>query len=131
MTDDAQTRRRRAVYRASHRGTKEMDWVLGRFAEQALADMAGARLATFEELLELPDPMLHEMLMDGVPVADAALAALVAEIRTFHGLGGGSVRLSAYYPSSRSARSDVAGYSRAAGNRWSRTYRRCSDVPGR
>jgi antitoxin CptB len=87
MTDDAQTRRRRAAYRAAHRGTKEMDWVLGRFAEQALADMAGARLAAFEELLQLPDPMLHEMLMDGVPVADEGLAALVAEIRTFHGLG--------------------------------------------
>ena len=71
MTDDAETRRRRAAYRASHRGTKEMDWVLGRFAEQALADMAGARLAAFEELLELPDPVLHEMVMDGVPVADA------------------------------------------------------------
>jgi antitoxin CptB len=91
MTDDAETRRRRAAYRASHRGTKEMDWVLGRFAGQALADMAGARLAAFEELLELPDPLLHELLMDGVPVADAGLAALVAEIRAFHGLGANAV----------------------------------------
>ena len=89
MTDDAETRRRRAAYRATHRGTKEMDWVLGRFAERALADMAGARLAAFEELLELPDPLLHEMVMDGVPVADAGVAALIAEIRVFHGLGGG------------------------------------------
>ena len=90
MTDDAETRRRRAAYRASHRGTKEMDWVLGRFAERALADMAGARLAAFEELLELPDPVLHEMVMDGVPVADEGVAALIAEIRAFHGLGGGT-----------------------------------------
>jgi len=88
MTDDAETRRRRAAYRAAHRGTKEMDWVLGRFAEQALADMEGARLAAFEELLELPDPALHQMVMDGVPVADQGLAALIAEIRAFHGLGG-------------------------------------------
>ena len=88
MTDDAETRRRRAAYRAAHRGTKEMDWVLGRFTEQALADMEGARLAAFEELLELPDPALHQMVMDGVPVADQGLAALIAEIRAFHGLGG-------------------------------------------
>jgi antitoxin CptB len=86
MTDDAETRRRRAGYRASHRGTKEMDWVIGRFAEAALADMAGVRLAAFEELLGLPDPVLHEMVMDGVPVADETIAALVAEIRAFHGL---------------------------------------------
>jgi len=88
MTDDAETRRRRAAYRAAHRGTKEMDWVLGRFAEQALADMEGARLVAFEELLELPDPALHQMVMDGVPVADEGLAALIVEIRAFHGLGG-------------------------------------------
>jgi antitoxin CptB len=87
MTDDAEKRRRRAGYRASHRGTKEMDWVLGRFAEQALADMAGARLAAFEELLGLPDPVVHEMVVDGVAVADAGLATLVTEIRAFHGLG--------------------------------------------
>jgi antitoxin CptB len=90
MTDAAETRRRRAGYRASHRGTKEMDWVIGRFAEQALADMDGSRLAAFEELLRLPDPVLHEMLMDGVPVADERLAGLVADIRAFHGLGGGA-----------------------------------------
>jgi antitoxin CptB len=90
MTDDAETRRRRAGYRASHRGTKEMDWVIGRFAEQALADMAGERLAAFEELLGLPDPVLHEMVMEGVPVADEGLAGLIAEIRTFHGLGDGT-----------------------------------------
>ena len=39
MTDDAETRRRRAAYRACHRGTKEMDWILGRFAEAALPAM--------------------------------------------------------------------------------------------
>jgi antitoxin CptB len=87
MTDDVETRRRRAAYRASHRGTKEMDWVIGRFAEQALADMTTERLTAFEELLGLPDPVLHDMLMDGVPVADERLAGLVADIRAFHGLG--------------------------------------------
>ena len=40
MTDDVETRRRRAAYRASHRGTKEMDWMLGRYAERALPGVA-------------------------------------------------------------------------------------------
>ena len=90
MTDDVETRRRRAAYRASHRGTKEMDWVLGRFAEHALAGMTAERLAAFEELLGLPDPVLHEMVMDAEPVADAGVAALVADIRAFHGLEDGA-----------------------------------------
>ena len=87
MTDDVETRRRRAAYRASHRGTKEMDWVLGRFADKALPGMAGAELAAFEELLAMPDPVLNEMVMDGTPVAAGEIADLIAAIRAFHGLG--------------------------------------------
>ena len=63
MTDDAETRRRRAVYRACHRGTKEMDWIVGRFADRAVGTMAPARLALFERMLALPDPDLQDMIL--------------------------------------------------------------------
>ena len=43
MTDDVAIRRRRAAYRASHRGTKEMDLILGRYAVARLPDMTAAR----------------------------------------------------------------------------------------
>src|SRR6185436_18374500 len=56
MTDDVETRRRRAAYRACHRGTKEMDWILGRFAQAALQGMSADGLGVFERLLALPDP---------------------------------------------------------------------------
>ena len=36
-------RRRRALYRATHRGSKEMDFLLGRFAEQTLDGMNASR----------------------------------------------------------------------------------------
>ncbi len=52
-------RRRRALYRAQHRGTKEMDHLLGRFAEARLAEMDDAALGLFETLLALPDPDLQ------------------------------------------------------------------------
>ena len=55
-TDDIEVRRRRAAYRAGHRGTKEMDWLLGRYAEAVLPALPVAELAAFEELLALPDP---------------------------------------------------------------------------
>ena len=56
MTDDAETRRRRAVYRACHRGTKEMDWILGRFAERSLAACPLTVARPVRAHAVLPDP---------------------------------------------------------------------------
>jgi antitoxin CptB len=89
MADDLDTRRRRAAYRASHRGTKEMDWILGRFAEKALAGMSDEALAAFERLLALPDPDLREMIMHPEARIAGEFADLIVAVRTFHGLGGG------------------------------------------
>src|SRR5262245_21549474 len=63
MTDDAEMRRRRAVYRACYRGTKEMDWILGRFASRAVGSMPPGQLSLFERLLTLPDPELQDMIL--------------------------------------------------------------------
>lgn len=82
-----QERRRRAHYRALHRGTKEMDWLLGRYAEAAVSAMSETDLARFEELLAVPDPALNEWIMLGGAVAESELAPLVRAIREFHGLG--------------------------------------------
>lgn len=81
------TRRRRALYRAQHRGTKEMDFLLGRYAEARLPDMAAADLTTFEELLALPDPELQGWLMHGQPFEGSSLAAMLDDIQSFHGIG--------------------------------------------
>lgn len=86
MTADT-TRHRRALYRAQHRGTKELDWLLGRYADARLPDMTAADLTAFEELLSLPDPDLQNWLMNGTGFEGSALAGLLVEIRAFHGLG--------------------------------------------
>ena len=82
-------RRRRAQYRAAHRGTLEMDWLLGRYAAAALAGMSEPELDRFEELLTLPDPTLHQWITTGEGFARSDYATLIAQIRTFHGLGPG------------------------------------------
>ena len=89
MTDDVETRRRRAAYRASHRGTKEMDWILGRFAQAALPAMPADRLDLFERMLGLPDPDLQDMILHPELVRAGEFAELVAELRAFHGLESG------------------------------------------
>ena len=79
-------RRRRAQYRAAHRGTLEMDWLLGRYAAAALPAMSQADLDRFEGLLTLPDPDLHAWITTGEGVGESEYATLIVQIRTFHGL---------------------------------------------
>ncbi len=87
MTTDLEIRRRRAAYRAAHRGTKEMDWLLGRFAEARLEAMDDQRLSEFEALLAAPDPELQRWIMDASAVPDDRHAALIRELRVFYKLG--------------------------------------------
>ena len=86
MTTPLDPRRRRALYRAKHRGTKEMDWLLGRYAEARLGAMPETELGAFEPLLALPDPELQVWLMTGTGYAGSAFAPLIDQIRSFHGL---------------------------------------------
>jgi antitoxin CptB len=86
MTDDVESRRRRAAFRATHRGNKEMDWLVGRFAAARLASMSPEVLTAFERLLLVPDPNLYDMIMHPEVAPAGEHQPLVAELRTFHGL---------------------------------------------
>jgi antitoxin CptB len=79
---DPQARRRRVHYRANHRGTKEMDILLGGFADARLDEMTPGELILFEQMLALPDPQLDSWIREGEP--PAIFADLIQRIRTFH-----------------------------------------------
>ena len=51
---------KKLLFKASHRGTKEMDIILGNFAKKNLDSMNNDNLKLFEELLEFPDPDLYK-----------------------------------------------------------------------
>ena len=57
MTDapDIDARRRRARFRAWHRGMKEMDLLLGGYADAHIEAMTPDDLAIFETLMEILD----------------------------------------------------------------------------
>lgn len=59
MAEDLERRRKRLRFRAWHRGTREMDMLLGGFADRHLDALDAAELARFEALLELGDPDLY------------------------------------------------------------------------
>jgi antitoxin CptB len=79
---DPQALRRRIHYRASHRGTKEMDILLGRFAEHALGEMTAGELTLFEQMLALPDPDIEHWIRVGQP--PTIYSGLIQRIREFH-----------------------------------------------
>ena len=86
MDDDLDIRRRRAAYRAAHRGTKEMDIMLGRYADATLPTLADPDLARFEQFITLPDPELQGWLLNGTAPPQSNFASLIADVRRFHGL---------------------------------------------
>lgn len=74
-------RRKKLLWRANHRGTKEMDIMLGGFARENLADMTAAQLDEFEAIVDLPDALLTDWLTGKVPVPDHAKSATFEQIR--------------------------------------------------
>ena len=76
-------RRKRLLFRCWHRGTREMDLILGRFADAEIADLSDTELAQLEGLIEVPDPDLYAALTgDRVLPAEHA-NALFDRIKAF------------------------------------------------
>ena len=61
-SDGLDDRRKRLLFRCWHRGTREMDLILGRFADAEIATLGDDELAQLEYLIELPDPDLYAAL---------------------------------------------------------------------
>jgi antitoxin CptB len=74
-------RRRRLLFRATHRGTFENDLMLGGFLRAHLATLDDADLTALEALLELPDPDLADWLTGRAPVPPEQDTAMLRRIR--------------------------------------------------
>ena len=67
-SDGLDVRRKRLLFRCWHRGTREMDLILGRFADAEIAVLADAELDELERLIEVPDPDLYAALTGDRPL---------------------------------------------------------------
>lgn len=79
-------RRKRALYRSEHRGTKELDWLLGNYARAELGTMSEEDFTLFEDLLSLSEPEIDKMIMLPGETDCGKWAALITHLRRFHGL---------------------------------------------
>jgi antitoxin CptB len=81
--EELSMRLRRLRYRAWHRGTREMDLILGPYADAKLPSMPGPELDRFEALLEELDTDLFDWLMGNVPTPPTADHQLLADLLAF------------------------------------------------
>ena len=73
MTDttDIETRRKRLRFRCWHRGSREADLLLGRFADRHLDWFDADQLARLETLLDQEDPDIWDWVVGRAPVPAA------------------------------------------------------------
>ena len=83
---DAETsvRRRRLVFHAWHRGTREMDLIMGRFADAEIASLSLEEIASFEALMDAPDGEIFRWITGSLPTPANYDTALLRRIRAFH-----------------------------------------------
>ena len=74
-------RRRRILFRAWRRGVREMDLIMGRFADAHLPTMTEVELAEFERLLDVPDPQAVAWIIGGEPPPREFQTPLFARLR--------------------------------------------------
>ena len=84
-SDGLDDRRRRVLYRAWHRGTREMDLVVGRFTDAVIADLDDADLTEYERLLDVPDPELYAWITGEYPVDPDYDSPVFRRLVAFHG----------------------------------------------
>jgi antitoxin CptB len=82
-------RRKRLLFRCWHRGTREMDLILGRFADAEIAGLSDAELEELERLIELPDPDLFAALTGEAVLAPEYRNDLFERIKSMQGVGQG------------------------------------------
>lgn len=66
--EELDNRRKRLIFRSWHRGTREMDLLMGTFAQNHVPDMDTAALDQYEEILHTPDPDVYDWVSGQKPV---------------------------------------------------------------
>ena len=73
-------RRKKLAYRAAHRGTKEMDLIVGGYVARHIASMTPAELDDLERIIEIPDADLDAWLTGKAPLPEEQKSDLLMAI---------------------------------------------------
>jgi antitoxin CptB len=76
-------RRRRLLFRCWHRGIREMDLIMGRFADAEIGTLTEGELDELERLIDVPDRELLAWVTHELPTPTDYDTALFRRLRDF------------------------------------------------
>lgn len=76
-------RRKRLLFRCWHRGTREMDLILGRFADAHITELTDQEMDDLENLMEVSDPELFSAYSGKIDLPPQVAKELFARIQAF------------------------------------------------
>ena len=77
-------RRRQILFRAWRRGVREMDLIVGRFADARIAVLDGLELDDFERLMEAPNASLYAWVTGAEPIPPDYDTSVLRQLMSFH-----------------------------------------------
>jgi antitoxin CptB len=77
-------RRRRILFRCWHRGSREMDLIIGRFADARIERMSEPEIDEFERLIQMPDADLFSWIAEQNAAPEMYEGELLRRLRAFH-----------------------------------------------
>lgn len=81
---DLDVRRRCVLFRSWHRGLREMDLLMGRFADAEIGSMSDEDLGVFENLIEVPDGDLFRWLTGEAEAPSNYDTPVFRRLKAFH-----------------------------------------------
>ena len=77
-------RRRRLLFRSWRRGVREMDLIIGRFADAHIDTLDEPGLDDFERLIEAPNAALYAWVVGAETIPADYDTAVLAKLKAFH-----------------------------------------------
>ncbi|WP_374382685.1 succinate dehydrogenase assembly factor 2 [Dongia sp.] len=78
--DELERQRKKLMFQCHHRGTKELDLVLGPFADAHLAQMTAEELRVLTAFLSEIDPDIYDWLSGREPLPDRLLSPVTERL---------------------------------------------------
>ncbi len=81
-------RRRKLLFRCWHRGIREMDLIMGRFADAHIETLDASELDQLERLLDVPDQEIYSWINGVSDIPASCRSPLLTRLRDFHRMTG-------------------------------------------
>jgi len=82
--DNISINRKRLIFRSWHRGTREIDLLLGKFADAHLPDFTESQIAAYDRFLNNSDPDIYNWISRAEPVPPSEDSDVVQLLLAFY-----------------------------------------------